>query len=79
MILEIKKFLKKILLLLLFMYVCVSVCVIVIQRLLDPLEVEFQVIVSHCCGCWESNLEPVAEQLVISMLIHLPDPKDEFK
>jgi hypothetical protein len=56
--------------------VCVCVCVCVCepyvcagahgyqQRVLDPLDLEFQAVGSRLTGCWKLNLGPVEEQQV---------------
>jgi hypothetical protein len=57
--------------------VCVCVCVCVhirarlltriqvLGRVLDPLELGLQIIVSVGCGLWEGSLAPLREQLVL--------------
>lgn len=47
------------------MYVC-AVCGYLVLEEVDALELELWMVVNHC-GCWDWNLGPLQEQLVLLM------------
>jgi hypothetical protein len=48
------------------------------KRASDLLELELQTVVSHNCGCWESNQDPLEKQPVLLTAEPSPQPYSSF-